>query len=155
MWWWTLGLLNTLERWISDTGGSEGKIRVLPILPESLIVISSFSCIQQAPIHHHICIIAHRYISTFLTKQYAGYLSLEPCSVVALAPTSFLSLSGRASGVIASSPIGPPVLVIEKLSFSKNSFSENYRDCLSDVKAATALQPSYLKAIIRGENESQ
>ena len=35
------------------------------------------------------------------------------------------------------------------------SFSENYRDCLNDVKAATALQPSYLKAIIRGENESQ
>ena len=33
-------------------------------------------------------------------------------------------------------------------------FSENYHDCLNDVKAATALQPSYLKAIIRGENES-
>ena len=30
-------------------------------------------------------------------------------------------------------------------------FSENYHDCLNDVKAATALQPSYLKAIIRGE----
>ncbi|XP_073232029.1 stress-induced-phosphoprotein 1-like [Porites lutea] len=28
----------------------------------------------------------------------------------------------------------------------------NYPDCLSDVKAATALQPSYLKAIIRGAN---
>ncbi|KAM7447289.1 Tetratricopeptide repeat protein 4 [Porites harrisoni] len=28
----------------------------------------------------------------------------------------------------------------------------NYPDCLSDVKAATALQPSYLKAIITGAN---
>ncbi|KAM7449856.1 Tetratricopeptide repeat protein 4 [Porites harrisoni] len=28
----------------------------------------------------------------------------------------------------------------------------NYQDCLSDVKAATTLQPSYLKAIIRGAN---
>ena len=31
---------------------------------------------------------------------------------------------------------------------------ENYHDCLNDVKAATALQPSYLKAIIRGKSES-
>ncbi|CAH3168609.1 unnamed protein product [Porites evermanni] len=29
----------------------------------------------------------------------------------------------------------------------------NYHDCLSDVKAATTLQPSYLKAIIRGKND--
>ena len=35
------------------------------------------------------------------------------------------------------------------------SFLENYHDCLNDAKAATALQPSYLKAIIRGENEYQ
>lgn len=35
----------------------------------------------------------------------------------------------------------------------KISFSGNYHDCLSDIKAATALQPSYLKAIFRGENE--
>ena len=34
------------------------------------------------------------------------------------------------------------------------SFSENYHDCLSDVKAATALQPFYLKAIMRGKNET-
>ena len=33
------------------------------------------------------------------------------------------------------------------------SFSGNYQDCLSDVKAATTLQPSYLKAIIRGTND--
>ena len=56
---------------------------------------------------------------------------------------------------MASTPIGPVVSLTEKSSFSKNSFSENYLDCLSDVKAATALQPSYLKAIIRGKNESQ
>ena len=34
-------------------------------------------------------------------------------------------------------------------------FSENYQDCLSDIKAATSLKPNYLKAIIRGEIESQ
>ena len=35
------------------------------------------------------------------------------------------------------------------------SFSGNYQDCLSDVKAATTLQASYLKAIIRGKNKKK
>ena len=35
----------------------------------------------------------------------------------------------------------------------KKSFSGNYHDCITDVKAATALRPSYLKAIIRGKKK--
>ena len=40
-----------------------------------------------------------------------------------------------------------------KMSSTSSSFSGNYHDCLGNIKAATALQPFYLKAIIRGENK--
>ena len=71
------------------------------------------------------------------------------------------SLPGRPQPFRPESPLPLPqslhvlmyVHVSTKISSTSSSFSGNYHDCLGDIKAATALQPSYPKALIRGENE--